>query len=100
MQHLPLAQASGRISRTPPSLSGIRRAEETGSISLTHTDGAAGECILPKQKFRSQRGMVLQHYFLPEGFLFVSSEMGKEAKRRRFDSVRISGVNWACGCAL
>lgn len=83
LQHPPLAQASGRISRAPPSLPGIRKAEGTGSISLTHADGTREECILPKQKLRAQRGMVLQHFFLPEGFLFVSSEMGEEDKGRR-----------------
>lgn len=83
LQHPPRAQASGRISRAPPSLPGVRRVKGTGNISLTHTDGAGVGCVLPKQKLSTQRGMVLQHCFPPEGFLLVSSGMGKEARASR-----------------
>lgn len=76
---------------TPTSCSGIWEDNQGStisawgqeSISLTRADRTGVGYVLPKQKLSVHRGMVLQHCFSPEGFLFVSSEMGKEARGSR-----------------
>lgn len=78
LQRPPLAQASGRISKAPPSLPGVRRASLSPVLI-----GLGWDASFPNRSFSGQRGMALQHCFSSEGFLSVSSEMGKEARGSR-----------------